>query len=50
MKSLADMAVKRVELLGAHQKPVWKRDASGLTVELPTGRSNDCAFVFRIRQ
>jgi hypothetical protein len=28
----------------------WAPDASGLTVELPTGRRNDCAFVSRIRQ
>jgi hypothetical protein len=50
VKSLADVPVKSVELLGADQKPVWKRDASGLAIELPTGSPNDCAFVFRIRQ
>jgi len=50
VKSLADVPVKSVELLGAHQRLVWKRDASGLTAELPTERPGDYAFVFRIRQ
>lgn len=31
-------------------KLVWKRDVSGLTIELPAQRPNDYAFVFRIHQ
>ncbi len=50
VKSLADVPVKSVELLGSKEKLVWKRDAAGLSVELPAQRPNDYAFVFRIRQ
>ena len=50
VKSMADVPVKDVQLLGAREKLVWKRDASGLTVELPAQRPNDYAFVFRISQ
>ena len=49
VKSLASVPVKSVELLGSPAQLVWKRDVSGLTVELPAQRPNDYAFVFRIQ-
>ena len=50
VKSLGDVPVKGVELLGTKERLTWKRDTSGLTVDLPARRPNDYAFVFRIRQ
>ena len=50
VKSVADVPVVSVELLGSKEKLVWKRDAAGLAIQLPAGRPNDYAFVFRILQ
>jgi alpha-L-fucosidase len=50
VKSVADVPVKSVELLGSKDKLAWKRDAAGLSIKLPAQRPNDYAFVFRIRQ
>ena len=50
VKSMADVPVAGVELLGSKEKLVWKRDSAGLSIGLPAQRPNDYAFVFRIRQ
>ena len=50
VKSLADVPVANVQLLGSKEKLVWKHDAAGLSIQLPAQRPNDYAFVFRIRQ
>jgi alpha-L-fucosidase len=48
VKSLADYPVKSVELLGSKAKLQWKRDAAGLTVQLPSEKPGDYAFAFKI--
>lgn len=48
VKSLADYPVKSVELLGSKARLAWKRDAAGLTVQLPAEKPNDYAFAFKI--
>jgi alpha-L-fucosidase len=50
VKSLAGYPVKRVDLLGVKKTLKFKRDAAGLTVELPSGKPNDYAYAFRITQ
>ena len=49
VKSMAEVPVASVELLGSKEKLVWTRDSAGLAIKLPAQRPNDYAFVFRIR-
>jgi alpha-L-fucosidase len=54
IKTLADHAavypgqIGNVELLGSGAKLTWNRDADGLTINLPTQRPGDYAYVFKI--
>jgi len=41
-------AIDKVELLGRDELLHWTHDATGLTVDLPSGKPGDHAFAFRI--
>ncbi len=41
-------AIDKVELLGRDEPLHWTHDATGLTVDLPSGKPGDHAFAFRI--
>ena len=45
---LFQRSIEKVELLGSNELLHWRRESSGLTVDLPGGRPCEYAFALRI--